>query len=605
MEFKTGSTIHARFFAVSEGAAARTAIVYRDASGQWTSWSYSELAARAKHVAEALAKIGVVKGDGVGVVTDRSPGTVAALLGVLMVGGRYVPLDPDFPDARLEQMIDDAEISVAVGADRSSTLARNRIAMVDPLNPSAASTTLTNAPTVEAGDDAYVLFTSGSTGRPKGVVVPHRAVLRLVVDADFMSMDDRTRFMWLAPLSFDASTLEIWAPLLNGGTCVVYPDNLSVTADSIGRVIADGDVNSSWLTSSLFNMVIDRHPDALAPLKHLLVGGEALSVPHVHKALQALTGTQLINGYGPTENTTFTCCYPIPRDLDESIERIPIGSAINGTQLRIVDDSLRPVGDGEIGELLALGDGLANGYLGAPGLTAERFPMIDDGAGRSVRAYRTGDRVRLRADGQLDFFGRNDDQVKIEGHRIEPGEIERTLEGFADVRQCRVVARENSNGETRLVAYVLGQGSPAAFREQARRVLPDFMVPHYVFVLDQFPMTGNGKLDLRALPDPFKSEETIVPPTSSVESAWQQVLGTLPDATVNFFDAGGTSLDALRLHDILQLSTKVKLAPTFVFEFPTMDSQKRELAGPSTATDREQRGANRRAAMGRRRRVSR
>jgi non-ribosomal peptide synthetase component F len=298
--------------------------------------------------------------------------------------------------------------------------------------------------------------------------------VRLIDNPNFMRLDSSRVFLHLAPLGFDASTLEIWGPLLNGGKCVLYPDQELPTASGLKAVINAARVNSMWLTASLFNGLIDQDARCLSGLDELLIGGEALSVPHVCRALTELRGTKLLNGYGPTENTTFTTCFRIPADFSTAEPRVPIGVPISGTEVAIVGEQLRPVPAGTEGELVALGEGLALGYLNNPTLTSECFVEITMAHGAVTRGYRTGDRVVLREDGLLDYLGRFDDQVKIDGHRIEPGEIERVVAGLAGIKACRVLVLSGPAGQKRIAAYIAATDSvhKQSLRARLTEVLP-------------------------------------------------------------------------------------------------------------------------------------
>jgi amino acid adenylation domain-containing protein len=601
--------VHERFREIADASPTRPALRFRGYDA-WETWTYAELARRSNEIALQLALQGVGAGQAVGVVALRHPDTVAALIAILKVGGSYVPLEAAYPPDRLRLLCEDADVRIILAAGETTgafpsvpadTLSLSKV----PARPEAG-THESFVAGISTGDAAYVMFTSGSTGVPKGVVVPHRAIARLVSGPNFMDLNEQTSFLHLAPLSFDASTLELWAPLLNGGVCVLYPEDQLPTPFAIRTVVAEAQVNCMWMTASLFNNVVDQDPRTFTGLKCLLIGGEALSVPHVLKALRALPKLQLINGYGPTENTTFTTCHRIQHVAEDTV-RIPIGIPVSGTQVMLVDQDLQPVPQGEEGELLALGDGVALGYLNKPDLTSERFVQVTLSSGNSSRAYRTGDRARQRSDGLIEFLGRYDDQVKIDGHRIEPGEIERVIESVPAVRECRVLLRKGPAGQKRLAAYVAvdGQEVQCTLRHSLSRQLPAYMIPHFIYCLDRFPTNANGKLDISALPDPFSAaavDGAAPAELDIVRTAWTEILGRLPETSdTNFFDAGGTSLEAIRLHEILQLNADRKLAGTFVFEHPTIAGQQAELYN----TVRQQsagdaRGTLRRAALSRR-----
>lgn len=525
-----------------------------------------------------------------------------------MSGAAYVPIEPRDPPSRVRELLETCGSRVLVHPDDHAP----------PSLPGVKCLSWQYGETQDAGeasrvksdsdDLAHVLFTSGSTGQPKGVAVPHRAVLRLLAPASFAPLGPTTRWLAIAPMGFDASTLEVFAPLLNGGTCVQFPRGERLDAETLGAVVDKERVTHAWITASLFNALVDQSARIFRPFEHLLIGGERVSVTHARRMLAACPSTRLVNGYGPTENTVFTTCYDIPSPLPDTVTDLPIGTPVAGTDVRVVDDAFEPVADGEPGELLALGDGLALGYIGDPARTAEKFIDWTVDGGASLRAYRTGDRVRRRADGQLEFLGRMDDQVKIEGHRIEPGEVEAALATTPGVDQCRVVARANPGGEMRLIAYVVGHadGLQQAIRDRATAVLPRFMQPHFIVVLDALPITANGKLDARSLPDPMTAHSAPDPAPAGevsmhVEAAWSAVLGYVPGRDVNLFDAGGTSLDATRLLFHLQSSAVLDLPSTFVFEHPSISSQVAALTGQGDMSSQSGRGQRRRAAAAGRR----
>ena len=354
-------------------------------------------------------------------------------------------------DARVELILTQEHVTEKLPASRAQVLCFDR-------DSHLWDSESQEAPGVSISTEnlAYVIYTSGSTGRPKGVLVTHRAVVRLVKETDFVNYGPEEVFLQLAPVAFDASTFEIWGSLLNGSRLVLLPPgtpSLSELADGIQQ----SGVTTMFMTTGLFHQMVDHHPDGLRNLKQLLAGGDVMSVAHAQKAVEICASGTFIHVYGPTENTTFTTYYPVV--TWEPVSNISIGGPISNSQVYVLDPGMNPVPIGVAGELYTGGAGLARGYLNCADLTAEKFVPNPFSGETGERLYRTGDRVRWRSDGNLEFLGRRDEQVKVRGFRIEPGEIEAELREHPEVRDAVVVAQKDQSGDKRLVAYLVGTGS--------------------------------------------------------------------------------------------------------------------------------------------------
>jgi amino acid adenylation domain-containing protein/non-ribosomal peptide synthase protein (TIGR01720 family) len=428
--------------------------------------TYRQLDELATNVSQRLMASGIARETCVAVSTARAPDTVAAILGILKAGAAYLPLDPSYPDDRLRYMLADAGVRVILAsytdADRFRSLGGEVLELAEMLR-GPASTSETACPSVHCPPDsiAYVMYTSGSTGEPKGVAVTHRGVIRLVIGADYARMGPDEVFLLLAPLTFDATTLELWGPLLNGGRLVIAA-NLPVAPDELEELVRTYEVTTLWLTAGLFHELVATRVRALSGVRQLLAGGDVLQPAAVRKVLEQVPGCRLINGYGPTENTTFSCCHAIRPDHSASTA-VPIGKPIGRTHAVIVDPELRLAPMGVPGELCVGGDGVARGYLNDPRLTAEKFVPDPFSSRPGSRLYRTGDRVRHSARGDLEFLGRIDRQVKVRGFRVEPGEIESALTEHPWVDTAVVLAHDQEGGR-RLTAYVVPASSDDAVR---------------------------------------------------------------------------------------------------------------------------------------------
>jgi amino acid adenylation domain-containing protein len=527
--------------------------------------SYAELKCMSDRIACALKARGVARGEAVGLAIERCPEQIAAILGILKAGAAYVPFDLLDPTDRLRFLLSEAGIRLVVtgGTVPAVPIGCRTIGVDEALAHEGNHAALAG----DTDDLAYIMFTSGSTGSPKGVEIPHRGVLRLV-SGDYIRFGADRVFLHLSPPNFDASTLEIWGPLLHGGICALYPERLP-TVSGLERAIAAHGVTTLWLTAALFNTVIDDDPRIMAPVGEVLAGGEALSVAHVRRAIDALPGTQFINGYGPTESTTFTCCYRIPRDFGTPGEAgipcrtlearsVPIGTPIAETGVAILNEALEPVPLCAVGELCISGAGLALGYRNRPELTAQKF-IIHPVNG--VRYYRSGDQVRRREDGLIEFVGRLDHQVKIRGHRIEPGEIEAELLRLPGVTEAAVVVqRLGKHNRQQLVGFFAPRRGavvdPAELRDRLKARLPEYMIPNPLVALMELPKNSNGKVDratLNSAPLPeHHADANERPRAGSVEARiagrMSEILGVSDiGSNENFFDLGGDSLSAVQL----------------------------------------------------------
>ena len=538
--------------------------------------SYGALNARANQFAHRLVEMGVKPGTLVGVLLPRSFDLVASLLGILKAGGAYVPIDPNYPTERIAYMLEDTKASVLISTEIEDSEG-TQILHPDSLDGDSATDNLATKTCSE--DLAYVIYTSGSTGKPKGSMIPHRGIVRLVKNTDYAEFTEDDVFLQAAAISFDASTMELWGPLLNGGSLVLPPPGVPSLED-IGALIKKHGVTTLWLTSGLFQLMVDEHLEALVGVKQVLAGGDVLSMDHVQRAHAKLTG-KLINGYGPTENTTFTCCHTIT-EADLLKPSVPIGKPIANTTCYILDPNRNLVPVGVWGELHIGGCGLATGYLNSPELTKEKFVAHPFSRDSKAVVYRTGDRCRWQADGTIEFSGRLDKQIKIRGFRIEPGEVETALNALPGIGQSCVTTQGSNAGDRMLVAYVvLSEGrsfDTAETKGKLAERLPAHLVPSAMMALDALPVTANGKVDLRALPDiqgSHTTPETREKPSSESEKRlallWEELLDCkgvgLDD---NFFDIGGHSLVGLRLFTRIQSEFGAKLPLGTLFEAPTV-----------------------------------
>jgi aspartate racemase len=546
--------------------------------------TYAELDRRATRLAHYLRRLGVELETPVGISTERSIEMIVGLLGILRAGGVYVPLDLEDPRERLLFSVENAGVHTVLTRERQLFYLSDRGIRVIPLALESADINREPEEPLSISADstslAYILFTSGSTGTPKGVCVPHRAVVRLVTNTDFFRAGEQDVFLQFAPLSFDASTFEIWGALLNGARLVVFPPYVP-SMEELGETIQRRRVTTLWLTAALFHQMVDFHLDSFAGVRQLLAGGDVLSVPHMRKFLDRYPQATLTNGYGPTENTTFTCTYSTS-DASSIGASCPIGKPIANTRVYVLDRHRQPVPSGLPGELYAAGDGVARGYLNDPELTAHKFVADPLSSEPDGRMYATGDRVRYLPDGNLEFLGRSDNQVKIRGYRVELDEIVSVLRFHPAVRDAVCILRQDAPGEKRIAAYVVvddSNGSKPDLRPFLEEHLPDYAIPSAIIAIDAFPVTPNGKVDRAALPAPGsgrpEAAATYVAPETDTErlitALWQEVLGVQnPGVHNNFFDLGGHSLLIVLLHNRLKEVFRKDISIVDLFRYPTI-----------------------------------
>jgi len=530
--------------------------------------TYAGLDERANRLAHRLIDLGVGPEQRVGLLAERSADVVVAELAVLKAGGAYVPLDTRAPVDRLRAMLVGVPVLLTdrVWSATASTVHNGHIiGLGDPLGGQATPPDVAPHP----DNMAYVMYTSGSTGKPKGVAVRHRDVVGLALDGRFRGGAHDVVALH-SPLAFDASTYEVWVPLLNGGTVAVAPPG-DVDADVVRALIAGHGVTGMWLTAGLFRLLADESPDCFAGAREVWTGGDVVPAAAVRRVRDACPGLTVVDGYGPTETTTFATSFAVAAG-EEVPEVVPIGRPLDNTGVHVLDPGLRAMPLGVTGELYLSGAGLARGYLDRPGLTAERFVANPFGEPGS-RMYRTGDVVRWNHDGVLEFVGRADDQVKIRGFRIELPEIEAALAAHPDVHEAVVVAH-SSNGRKRLVGYVVATGSPD-LKEFLGRTLPDYMVPSVYVALDSLPLNDNGKVDRRALPVPDLDPATGYrePRTDSertLTDIWAEVLDAdRIGVDDDFFELGGDSILSIQVVSRARRAG-LGLLPGDLFTHPTV-----------------------------------
>ncbi|MDQ0168369.1 non-ribosomal peptide synthetase, partial [Bacillus horti] len=586
------------------------------------SFTYRELQEESDWLAQRLIQQGVQRGERVGLMAGRSADMVVGMLGIVKAGGAYLPLEAGLPEERKQYMLQDGGVrwivvseelrqnvpagAVALvlgtkeeksgdsrGEDRGATLGASDVqaslSTSEAVAESAAGIAGERISKDSAEQVAYVMYTSGSTGTPKGVMVTHRNVVRLVKQSNYVQLEAGDRLLQTGASGFDANTFEVWGTLLNGLTVYFVEDDILLEAERLGEALQAYQISTMWLTSPLFNQLAQQKPSIFQGMKQLLVGGDVLSPVHIEQVRQACPSLTVINGYGPTENTTFSVCYRV--EPGERIEgAIPIGYPISHSSAYILNEQqqLKPIG--VAGELCVGGDGVALGYLNQAPLTKERFvpdPFLPEG-----RMYRTGDLARWLPDGRIEYLGRMDQQVKLRGYRVETGEVESQLLKLAGVRDAVVLVREHG-GEKQLCAYYVADQDldGAELKAELKAKLPDYMIPTLMMSMEKLPLTANGKIDRAQLPEPDRtqlawSEE---PPAGEVEKRlaqlWQDVLGVeRVGRGDHFFEMGGHSLKATQLLTRIHKEFQVEVPLKQIFEAASLVDMASAISSAQEAT---------------------
>ncbi|MCK5058179.1 MAG: amino acid adenylation domain-containing protein, partial [Candidatus Aminicenantes bacterium] len=588
--------------------------------------SYRELNRMSDRLVPLLLEKGVRQDTVVGIMAERSIEMLIGILGILKAGGAYLPIDPGYPEQRKAYMLRDSSAKVLLttkgcnnDAETFKSQQVERIFIEKITSGRVGSRKVMPPDQAFPYNLAYIIYTSGSTGQPKGIMVDHFNVVRLVKNTNYVTFRPGDRVLPTGALEFDASTFEIWGGLLNGLRLCLVSEDVILSPNRLKEAILKNKITTMWLTSPLFNQLMQEDIGIFCSLRNLLVGGDALSPPHINRLREKYSTLDIINGYGPTENTTFSTTYLITGIYSTNI---PIGKPIANSTAYIVDRfaHLQPVG--VPGELLVGGAGVARGYLNNPELTSEKFIPAARGAvggpsghlSRTLhhmlsgltktfdnKLYKTGDLARWLTDGNIEFLGRMDQQVKIRGFRIELGEIEARLLERPEVKEAVVTVWEEEKGEKALCAYIVARlGEQSAERETQESEpgqtcdtagikaflaaeLPGYMVPSYFVLLDKIPLTANGKVNRKALPEPeVVSEAVYAAPRDEIEERlagiWQQVLQTqsAPGLDDNFFDLGGHSLKGTVLISKIHKEFNVRLSLAEIFNYPTI----RKLSRP-------------------------
>ncbi|MCK4259525.1 MAG: amino acid adenylation domain-containing protein, partial [Halanaerobiales bacterium] len=586
-DYPRDKTIHKLFEEQVEKTSENLAVVSRTCEEE-KQLTYRELNEKANSLANILRENGVKENILVGIIAEKSLEMIVGVMAILKAGGAYLPIDPEYPQDRIKFMLEDCSVDILLKQGELEQNIEHNCNVIDILDETLYQINKENLQNINTPRSlAYVIYTSGSTGKPKGVMVEHKNIVRLVKNPNYIEFEPGDKILQTGTLAFDASTFEIWGALLNGLELHLGSKDLILRPEEMAKYLVNNQISSLFLTTALFNVMSEEKPDMFETLKFLLTGGEAASFKHFNQVRRECKDLKIANIYGPTENTTFSTVFFMN---EECSGNIPIGKLINNTTGYVVDKNNKLSAIGVCGELCLGGDGLAQGYLNNPELTAEKFiqnPFVDNPFGIILgeRLYRTGDLVRWLPDGNIEFLGRIDHQVKIRGFRIELGEIENSLLNYEDIKETIVIDRKDEKGNKYLCAYVVsdqevtvGDFTPKELREFLLKNLPEYMIPSYFVQLDKMPLTANGKINREALPEP---EGNVIvgteyeAPQNKIEKnlveIWKDVLGIEKvGINDNFFELGGHSLKATVLISKIHKKLNVEIPLRQVFISPTI-----------------------------------
>ncbi|WP_369345680.1 non-ribosomal peptide synthetase [Caldalkalibacillus mannanilyticus] len=580
-EYPREKTIHQLFEEQVDATPNAIALVYENEE-----MTYRELNEHANRLARTLREKGIQADQLVGIMSERSFDMIVGILAILKAGGAYVPLDPEYPTERIRYIIEDSGVQMVLVQEHLQEQIPDQASIILLDEKSSYHEDATNLEwNNESENLAYVIYTSGSTGKPKGNLTTHRNIVRVVKETNYIEINNQDSVLQLSSYAFDGSTFDIYGALLNGAKLVLIPKEVLLDISNLANLIEQQQISVMFITTALFNVLVDVKVDCLEHVRSVLFGGERVSVNHVRKALQHLGPGKIKHVYGPTESTVFATCHAVDVVEDTSIT-VPIGKPISNTEIYILDEAnqLQPLG--VVGELCISGDGLARGYLNRDDLTAEKF--VDNPFVEGKRMYRTGDLAKWLPGGEIEYVGRMDHQVKIRGFRIELGEIEAAMLQIDSIQEAIVITIDGDSDQKQLCAYYVADQNlnSKTLKETLSHKLPRYMIPAYFVQMEQMPLTPNGKVDRKQLPAPdggiHTRAEFVAPRTAEEEKLaqiWKEVLEVQTVGVKdNFFDLGGHSLKLMQLVHKIRSETEVEMPLNKLFEKPSLEEMAKELA---------------------------